>query len=402
MNEKINTSLLKLCRPISGLKPDKKNARKHDDKNLKAIMDSLEEFGQQKPIIALSTGMVIAGSGTLKAAIKLGWSRLAVVTFDSKQKAKAAAYAIADNRTAELASWDKDQLASTLKDLRPDFDISKLGFDVGELKVFDALTMPTPDKDDEAPAPRKTDIKTGDYFKLGRHRLLCGDSTNEHHIKKLMDGHKADMVFTDPPYNVAYGESKKVKHKKCAIANDKLGVVEWKSFNEAFVKNIVNHYKGGDVYIWGASGPEGMKQRLWLHEAGFHWSATIIWKKQQLVLSPANYQRMYEPAFYGWLKKSTFIGDRKQTEVWEVDRPHDSKLHPTMKPLDLVKRALENSSKPGDSVLDIFGGSGSTLIAAEETQRNCFMCEMVPVYCQVIIDRWEQLTGSKAEKIKAS
>jgi DNA modification methylase len=212
---------------------------------------------------------------------------------------------------------------------------------------------------------------------------------------------KADMVYTDPPYNVAYGESKNPRHRIRDIKNDKQDPNAWRAFNLAFIQNLKAVYKGGDIYLWGASGPEGMKQRLWLTEAGFHWSATLVWKKQQLVLSPANYQRIYEPCFYGWLKKSTFVADRRQTEVWELDRPFHSDLHPTMKPVPLVQRAIKNSSKPGDVVLDLFGGSGSTLIACELMGRKCRMMELDPAYCDVIVQRFEALTGKKARREKA-
>jgi DNA modification methylase len=217
-----------------------------------------------------------------------------------------------------------------------------------------------------------------------------------------MGSEKADLIYTDPPYNVAYGETKNPKHKIRQIENDSLDSNAWKAFNQAVIENIKAFYKGGDIYLWGASGPEGIRQRLWLTEAGFHWSATLIWKKQQIVLSPANYQRLYEPCFYGWLKKSTFVADRKQSEVWEFDRPHVSDLHPTMKPVPLVQRALRNSSLPGDVVLDLFGGSGSTLIASELMGRRCFMMELDPAYCDVIVQRFETLTGKKGRLEKVA
>ena len=206
------------------------------------------------------------------------------------------------------------------------------------------------------------------------------------------------MIFTDPPYNVDYGVSKNPKHKIRTIENDKQSPKEWESFCKAIFENF-KRFNTGDIYMWGASGPEGMRMRLWLTEMGCHWSATIIWKKQQLILTPANYQRMYEPCFYGWFDKSTYNKDRKQTEVWELDRPLNSKLHPTMKPVDLCLKGIKNSSKPNDVILDLFGGSGSTLIACEYSERICYMMELDPKYIDVIIQRWEKLTGQKAEKI---
>ena len=203
------------------------------------------------------------------------------------------------------------------------------------------------------------------------------------------------MIHTYPPYNVDYGASKNPRHKIRTIENDKQSPEEWETFCKALFE-IFKSFNDGDIYMWGASCPEGMRMRLWLTEAGCHWSATIIWKKQQLVLSPAKYQRMYEPCFYGWFNKSTFGADRKETEVWEINRPHDSKLHPTMKPVELCEKAIKNSSQWDDIVLDLFLGSGSTLIACEKTNRICYGMEIDPHYCDVIIQRYEEFTGNKA------
>jgi len=206
------------------------------------------------------------------------------------------------------------------------------------------------------------------------------------------------MCFTDPPYNVAYGESKNHKHKKATIANDKLGKDAWRTFNEGIIAALKT-WVAGDIYCWGASRPEGMKQRLWLTEAGAKWSATIIWKKSSLVLGPANYQRIYEPCFYGWFSKSSFTGGRDQVEVWDFQKPTSSPYHPTMKPVELAVKAIENSSSDGETVLDLFGGSGTTLLACEQTGRKCVMIELEPHYIDVILARWEALTKKKAEKL---
>jgi DNA modification methylase len=224
---------------------------------------------------------------------------------------------------------------------------------------------------------------------------MCGDATKKADVGRLLGPERANMVFTDPPYNVNYGANKIPGHKSRKILNDHLSNDEWAAFNKAVIENIKDYYSGGDLYVWGASGPDGMRQRLLLIDMGFHWSATIIWKKQQLVLSPAKYQRMYEPCFYGWLDKSTFQADRKQTEVWSFDRPLDSKLHPTMKPIAVCAYGIGNSSKKGDIVLDLFGGSGSTLMGCEQLDRRCFMMELDPVYCDVICKRWKDFTGKE-------
>jgi DNA modification methylase len=408
MIAQINPTLSKLVVPIDQLKEDPTNVRKHDERNIAAIMASLQEFGQQKPIVALKDGTVIAGNGTLRAAIRLGWEKVAVSYFDSKDALRAKAYAVADNRTAELADWDAPALHQTLKEL----EIGGFGLDSTLHFKSDEIRDLLADFEKENPLPVATEEEIPDLPKkpisklhtlwiLGDHRLLCGDSTRLDDVALLLKGKKADLVYTDPPYNVAYGEKKIPGHKHRQIKNDNLDLDGWKTFNEAIIKSIKAAYKGGDIYLWGASGPEGMRQRLWLVEAGFHWSATLVWKKQQLVLSPANYQRLYEPCFYGWLKKSTYVADRKQTEVWEMDRPFRSDLHPTMKPVPLVQRALRNSSMPGDVVLDLFGGSGSTLIACELMSRKCRMMELDPAYCDVIVQRFEALTGKKARLEKA-
>jgi DNA modification methylase len=196
-------------------------------------------------------------------------------------------------------------------------------------------------------------------------------------------------------HHVDYGSSKNPRHKIRSIKNDSMSTDEWSIFCHKMYE-IFQEFNTGDIYMWGASGPEGMRMRLWLIEMGCHWSATIIWKKQQLVLSPAKYQRMYEPCFFGWFGKSSFGDDRTQTEVWEINRPLNSKLHPTMKPVELCIKGITNSSVPGAIVFDGFLGSGSTLIACEQTGRKCYGVEIDPAYCDVIKNRWEQFTGKTA------
>jgi DNA modification methylase len=256
------------------------------------------------------------------------------------------------------------------------------------------------DVDAATEAIEEPTAKLGQIYKLGKHRLMCGDACDPDAVAKLMDGKKATMIFTDPPYNVDYGANKNhPSHKIRSIMNDKMPTSEWETFCKKLYINF-KEYCDGDIYMWGACGPEGMRMRLWLVDFGCHWSATIVWKKQQFVLSTAKYQRMYEPSFYGWFGKSSFVADRKQVEVWEFDRPRDSKLHPTMKPIELCVNGVKNSSNAGDIVLDLFGGSGSTLIACEQAGRVCFMSELDPKYCDVIIQRWETFTGKKAELIE--
>ena len=230
------------------------------------------------------------------------------------------------------------------------------------------------------------------------HFVICGDSTDVDVVDLLMGDERAKMAWTDPPYNVDYGVSKNPRHKIRAIEGDKQTADEWESFVLSFGKLLKKHCEG-DVYIWGASGPDGMRMRLLLIEKlGLHWSATIAWVKQQLILTPANYQRQYELMLYGWFgDRSSYVGDRKQTEVWHIDRPLNSPEHPTMKPLETAERAVLNSSRKGDVVLDLFLGSGTCLVACEKLGRQCYGVEVVPAYVSVTLERWMQATGRSPE-----
>lgn len=289
-------------------------------------------------------------------------------------------------------SWDFDLLEEHF-DVK---DLLEWGFTKDELKDFDIsltdeLQEAEVDVDRAEELQGKWKTERGQLWKIGKHRLLCADSTLAESIRLLLNGKPVDMVFTDPPYNVHYGASKIPGHKIREIENDFQSPKEWEAFVKRMGEIIKNTCKG-DCYIWGASGPDGMRMRLWLIEMGLHWSATIIWKKQQLVLSPAKYQRMYEPCLYGWFgEKSSFAGDRTQVEVWEVDRPMSSPEHPTMKPVKLAQMALGNSSGVGMSVLDLFLGSGSTMVAAEQMGRTCYGVELEPKYVAVTLERLSKL-----------
>lgn len=330
-------------RKVSELIPYDKNPRRLTEEQEQRLTESLKKFDLAE-IPAINTdGTIIAGHQRIKILLKLGKGDEVVDVRVPSRKLTDEEYKEYNLRSNKnTGEWDFE----LLKDFGAEL-LTDVGFTEEEMGEIFPLDLEPNEKEDEVPEVRETDIKLGDMYQLGGHRLLCGDAT-------------------------------KFCHKMYEI---------FKEFNT------------GDIYMWGASGPEGMRMRLWLVEMGCHWSATIVWKKQQLVLSPAKYQRMYEPCFYGWFGKSTFGADRKQTEVWEIDRPLNSKLHPTMKPIELCEKPILNSSKWNDIVLDVFGGSGSTLIACEKTNRKCRMMELDPVYCQVIIDRWEQFTGQKAEKI---
>lgn len=372
--------------------PYSKNAKKHPDKQLKQIAESIKEFGWQQPIVVDNNGVIIVGHGRWEAynrfkdELKLKEPEIKTANLTEEQ---AKAYRLADNKLNE-SEWDMKLAIDELKELSKEMQ---------ELTGFDLDLLIEPDENDDViPEDVEPICKLGDLWQLGGHRLLCGDATKAEDVERLMDGKLADMIHTDPPYNVDYGVSKNPKHKIRTIENDKQSPEKWEDFCKKLFENF-KLFNKGDVYMWGASGPDGMRMRLWLTEMGCHWSATIIWKKDRLVLTPANYQRMYEPCFYGWFGKSTYNGGRKEVEVWDMKRPSDSKLHPTMKPVEVCQRAIINSSRERDIVLDLFGGSGSTLIACEKTNRTCYMAELDPKYCDVIIKRWEDYTGNKAKKI---
>jgi len=388
-------------RSIKDLVLDPKNARKHNERNLESIKASLQKFGQRKPIVISSKGFVIAGNGTLEAATALGWEFIDVaVAPDDWDENMIKAYALADNRTAELAEWDKMVLAETLLELQDaDWDIEELGFDMPEPEIQAEV--------DDVPSVEEVQHRTkpGQLWKLGDHLLYCGDSTEEATFTRLMGEEKAHIIWTDPPWNVNYGavdEGNQQGYKVRTIMNDHMDEGQWDEFVGGFCKTIFDFsHPGAPIYLVMSAQEWPVIDRN-LREVGFHWSSTIIWAKDRLVLSRKDYHTQYEPIWYGWnadAPRLNEVEDRKQSDLWEIERPSRSELHPTMKPIELVQRSLVNSSKPGDIVLDAFGGSGSTLIAAEQTNRKCRMVELDPKYCDVILERWEKFTGKTAELV---
>lgn len=378
---------------ISKVALDPANVRTHDERNLKAIADSLRLFGQRKPIVVMQADggfVVIAGNGTLEAARLLGWDEIAVaVVPDNWTSDEAAAYAIADNRSAELAAWDEAGLNMQLAELEAaGWEPETLGFDGNGGLGADEVV------EDDVPEPPADPVtKPGDLWLLGDHRVLCGDSTDHAAVARLMGGGVADAMFTDPPWNVAIGGDGNPRHRQRAgLKNDNLPAEEFAAFLNGFAGASLP-YVSGDVYcVLGAS--EWPTLDLALRNNGLHWSATIIWVKDMFVLGRSKYHRRYEPIWYGWRDKSSFCDRRNLDDVWEIPRPKRSDEHPTMKPVELVARAIENSAP--SSVLDPFLGSGTTLIAAEQTGRVCYGLELDPGYCDVIVQRWENLTGGKA------
>jgi DNA modification methylase len=393
--------------PLSKLKLHPKNPRDHSPGQIQKIAISIKELGWGRPIIISIDNYILAGHGAYIAAKDI--LKLKKVPYRTMQhlhdSPEALTYVVADNKLTDESDWNYGKLEPLCQELKIEgFDTTLTGFEEKEIQTFPSIIdkIKEVEEDDfDIDSVKESIVQPRQIYQLGNHRLMCGDSTKTEDYQKLMNGQKPDMVFTDPPYNVDYGASKNPQgwtKERRVILNDKLSQNDWVEFNKKIIEHLST--SKGDIYVWGASGPDGMLQRLMLTEAGAHWSATIIWKKQTLVFGPAKYQRIYEPCFYGWFDKSSFRADRKQTEVWEIDRPHNNKLHPTMKPIELCAYAIQNSSISNQIVLDLFGGSGSTLIACEQTDRKCYMMELDPHYCDVIIKRWEEFTEQKAILLK--
>jgi len=341
---------------------------------------------------------LIAGHGRILAAQKLGIADVPCMVAEGWTDAQKKAYVIADNKLALNAGWDDDMLKVELGELDElDFDLSLTGFDDDELSALLAEdgTEGLTDEDAVPDVPEVPITVEGDVWLLGRHKLMCGDSTSIDAVDKLMDGKKADMVFTDPPYNIDYGNIKHPKFKVRQIENDNMSGADFKDFCAGFTAAILA-YCEGCVYVFGHPGPDGRIMFTELDNA-LHCSTTVVWKKDQFTLGRGKYQNKYEPCWFGWNKSgASFIDDRKLTNVWEFDRPKSSKLHPTMKPVELVENAIGHASNVGGVILDLFGGSGTTAIACEKTARDCRMMELDPKYVDVIITRWQDFTGQQA------
>lgn len=388
--------------PTAKLLPYARNARTHSDDQVAQIAASIAEFGFTNPILAGSDGIIVAGHGRLAAAQKLGLEIVPVVVLDHLSQNQRRALVIADNRIAENAGWDDAMLRIELESLQLEgFDIDLTGFDADALAELLAGDEPNNDgqtDEDAVPEVGETPIsRPGDIWIMGKHRLLCGDSTVADSYDRLMQGEVADMVFTDPPYNVNYANSAKdkMRGKDRAILNDNLGDGFY-DFLLAALMPTVAHSRGG-IYVAMSSSELDVLQAAF-RAAGGKWSTFIIWAKNTFTLGRADYQRQYEPILYGWPEGAQrhWCGDRDQGDVWNIKKPQKNDLHPTMKPVELVERAIRNSSRPGNVVLDPFGGSGTTLIAAEKSGRIARLIELDPKYVDVIVRRWEDFTGQTA------
>ena len=391
--------------PIDALKPDPFNPRRIADSELEALTRSIRAFGFVDPVIARRADRaVVGGHQRLLAARRLGYATVLPVVFVDLSQEQAKLLNLALNKIS--GSWDEELLARLLKDLSatPEIDVSLSGFAEDEIsKLLRSLATREKRERPESfdlgaaleAATKEPRTKPGDLWLLGEHRLLCGDATLEAEVVHLMDNSRAAMCFTDPPYNVRYQGGQ--PGRRHTIANDALGV-EFRAFLEAACRNILA-VTDGAVYICMSSSELRTLQGAFT-DAGGHWSTFIIWAKDTFTVGRSDYQRQYEPILYGWREsaKHHWCGARDQGDLWRIDKPDRSPLHPTMKPLALMERAIENSSRPGDVVLDCFLGSGSTLIACERRGRVCYGVELDLVYCDVAVARWEAFSGEKARR----
>lgn len=415
--------------------PYENNPRKNE-KAVDYVAESIKEFGFKSPIIVDENNVIIAGHTRLEAAKKIGLKEVPVIKADDLTPEQAKAFRLADNKTAEFAEWDESKLINELLSIS-DIDMDEFGFSSDDVEAV--LNVDDIAEDEVPEPPKEPKSKPGDIYKLGKHRLMCGDSTKAEDVKKLMDGEKADLVVTDPPYGVSYTDKNeflnaidKGTHIQKRIENDSRTTEEMKTF---WVECFHNYFEATkekmSYYIFGPQGKDLLALFESIVESGFMLKHNLVWVKNNHVLGRSDYSYKHEPICYGWKPNGThafytqfdtsvfedkinvdkmkkdelvllvkeMLSDKTPTDVIYEDKPLVSDLHPTMKPVKLIARLINNSSRKDELVLDLFGGSGTTLIAAEQIGRKCNMMELDPHYVDVIIERWENLTGKKAEKI---
>jgi len=382
--------------PVEKLTFDPANARKHSDENLSAIASSLKEFGQRKPIVVTEGNVIVAGNGTVEAALLVGLTDVDVVRVPKSWSAdQVKAFALADNRSAELAEWNPEVLSAQLLELeQAGFDVEALGFDVKPVKTLEDV------KEDEAPeAPVEAISSAGDVWQLGKHRLICGDSTKSETYEALLRDELADLVVTDPPYGVNYQGGQNVK-KREKLAGDEVDI-----FGEAMPWIYTFSKAHSALYLWYASS-KGHYAYDSVRSNGYEVRAQIVWHKLKAHYGAfmSQYMPKHEPCLYSFKsgESAQWFGPTNEVTVWEYDQPHKNEFHPTEKPVQLFARAINNSSKVNDIVLDVFGGSGTLVIACEQLDRQARVIELDPKYCDVIVQRWEKLTGQKAVLENAS
>lgn len=394
---------------ISKLK-DYENNPRHNEKAVNAVAESIKQFGFKVPIVVDKDYVIVAGHTRKKAAQKLGLEKVPCIIADDLSPEQIKAFRVADNKTAELAEWDFEKLEAELYELQElNFDMSDFGFDMSDFEEPKGVEEDDFDVEAEAEAIAEPVTKLGDIYQLGSHRLMCGDSTKQEDVTKLMDGKKADLLLTDPPYNVALGmggsvDEARKRHRRTdglVIMNDKMEDNEFYQFLvKCFSCGRDAIKEGASFYIWHADN-EGLNFRAALKDSGLTLRQTLIWNKNTITLGRQDYQWKHEPCLYGWKDGAShkWYSDRCQSTVLDFKKPAKSEDHPTMKPITLFDYQIKNSTKVGDIVLDLFGGSGTTIIACEQNNRVGYSMELDPKYCDVIIKRWETLTGQKAEKI---
>ena len=386
--------------------PYARNSRTHNAEQVAQIAASIREFGWTNPILIDGENGIIAGHGRVLAAYKLGETQVPTIELSHMSDTQKRAYIIADNKLALNAGWDNEMLALEINDLKDaSFDLDLLGFDpkeLGALLKLDVVQGLT-DEDAVPEAPEKPKTRMGDIYQLGNHRLMCGDSTSIDAVDKLMTNELADLVFTDPPYNFAY--SGRGDNKLGTIKNDDMTDEKFEDFCRGFFGCYFSKMKAlACIYVChpdSQSAPKLAFEKTFAEQ--FKKSSTLIWMKQSAGMGWQDYRAQHEPILYGWKQgtgKHFYCGDRAKTTIWKIGRDAQSKyVHPTQKPVALPEEAINNSSKGQDIVLDLFGGSGSTLIACEKTSRRARLMELDPKYCDVIVKRWEDFTGQKAELV---
>ena len=403
---------------IDRLIPYARNPR-NNKASVSKVASSIKEYGWQQPIVVDNEMVVIAGHTRLLAAQQLGLNEVPVHIAANLTAEQIKAYRLADNRIAQDSEWDESLLALELAELESlDFDLDLTGFTPNELNDLLAKEMieGLVDEDLAPPVPDNPISKLEDVWLLGDHRLVCGDATNSEHVKLLMNGNLADLVFTDPPYNVDYGGGRKAGSTPPGarvkahgtILNDKMTPEEFETFCENFFKSYLDIMKPlSCIYVCHSDQKSEAKmtfQRTF--DNHFYFSSTLIWAKNNAGLGFQDYRAKHEPMLYGWKEgkgKHQFFGERTKTTVWNIKRePTTEYVHPTQKPVELVSEAMFNSSKGKDNVVDLFGGSGSVVLAGEKIDRRTFVMELDPKYCDVIIQRWQNYTGKEAvnEKLK--
>ena len=386
--------------PLEKIIPYARNARKIPQEAVDKVAASIQEFGWRQPIVVDRNGVIICGHVRWRAAQKLGLTMVPVHVAINLTPAQVRAYRLMDNRSHEETTWDEDLLGLELLDLKElGFDLDLTGFNLHEIDELLARTggnngLTDPDAVPEI--PENPVSLPGDLWVLSDHHLLCGDATSRAAGERVLAGAQADLVFTDPPYSVNYKQpSIRPGRAGRKITNDNLGA-GFEQFLADSCRNLVE-LSAGAIYICMSSSEIDTLKRVFVN-AGGHWSTFVIWAKNTFTLGRSDYQRQYEPILYGWAEGSAhyWCGARDQGDVWRVDKPSVNDLHPTQKPVELIERAIVNSSKGGGTVLDAFGGSGSTLIACEKTGRRARLIELEPGYVDVAVVRWQEFTGHEA------